>query len=131
MDGLKVAAAYSLPSFSLGFCGPRDKKSHKILADFIAGKTVSVNYVRKIFEKFEAAYQYYKLIAWKNKISDPLDDKVVSAFWVGNKLLDKVNDDDLKKLILSDFKNPGLLTDVQAKKKSKEVPKGAVPHHSF
>lgn len=131
MDGLKVAAFYSLPSFALGFCGPQDKRSRKTLSDFASGRTVLKKSVREIFEKFEAAYPYYKLIANNNDISDPLDERVVRAFWLGNDLLEKVNVSDIKNLILTDFCRPGLLTKTKAKEKSTKVPKGALPHHSF
>lgn len=131
MDGLKVAAFYSLPSYSLGFCGPQDTISRKNLAGFVSGENSSKREVRRIFEKFEAAYQYYKLIAKKNRIRDPLDDRVVRAFWVGNELLEKVTEEDIRKLILTDFCRSGLLTKLQAKEKANQVPKGAMPHHSF
>ena len=130
-SGLKTASAYSLPSFSLGFCGPQDAKSRKTLFNFVSGKGVPEAAVREIFEKFESAYGYYKLIAEKNNIADPLDEKVVKAFWVGNKLLEKVTQPDLQNLILTDFTRPGLLTKQQAKEKAAKVPRNAMPHHSF
>jgi len=116
--GLKVATAYSLPSFSLGFCGPQDKKSRKILSDYASGKPASEKAIRKIFEKFEAAYSYYKLIAKKNNILDPFDEKVLKAFWVGNRLLEQVSREDLQKLILTNFCRPGLLTKTEARIKA-------------
>jgi hydrogenase maturation factor len=128
---LKKAVSYSLPSFSLGFCGPQDKISRKILFDFAQGKNVSEDKVKNILSKFEAAYSYYKLIAQKNKIKDPLDEKVVEAFWVGNRLLEKISDSDLKKLILTQFSRPGLLTKEEAQKRAIRVSKGATAHHSF
>ena len=129
--GLKVATVYSLPSFSLGFCGPQDKTSRKTLSDYASGKSVSESAVREIFEKFEAAYRYYKLIAKKNNIADPLNEKVVKAFWVGNPLLEKVNGSDLRNLILTDFCRPGLLNEEEAKEKAEQVPDEARSHHSF
>ncbi|OGY24052.1 MAG: hypothetical protein A2172_00700 [Candidatus Woykebacteria bacterium RBG_13_40_15] len=131
MSGLKTAAVYSLPSYSLGYCGPQDAKSRKALIDYTTGKNVSEKAVRGIFEKFEAAYKYYQLIAKKNNITDPLDEKVVKAFWVGNSLLGKVDEKDLKNLILTGFTQPGLLTEEVASQRADQVPKGAVPHHSF
>ena len=131
MSGLKTAARYSLPSYSLGYCGPQDRKSRKALIDYTSGKAVSEKVVRATFEKFEAAYKYYQLIAKKNSISDPLDENVVKAFWVGNSLLDKVDEKDLKNLILSGFTQPGLLTKEVAAQRADQVPAGSVPHHSF
>lgn len=130
-SGLKIAAAYSLPSFALGFCGPQDTISRRDLLNLATGKKVSERKIREIFEKFESAYPYYRLIAQNNKISDPLDRRIVKAFWVGNRLLEKVNQADLQNLILTDFCEPGLLTKQQAKEKAAKVPKGAIPHHSF
>ncbi len=131
MDGLRIAAVYSLPSYFLGFCGPQDKKSRKILNDFVSGKQVSKKTVKGVFEKFEASYHYYKLIARKNNIPDPFNERVVRAFWLGNSLLEKVGKEDLRKLILTDFCRPGLLTKARAEEKAAEVPKESLPHHSF
>ena len=39
---------------------------------------------------FEGAWPYLQLIAAANRIDDPLDPRVVDAYWVGNGLLDKV-----------------------------------------
>ena len=130
-SGLKIAAYYSLPSFSLGFCGPQDKTSRKTLYNFAVGKPVSENSVREIFKTFEAAYSYYKLIASKNNITDPLDKQIVKAFWVGNSLLEKVTGNDLKKMILTEFTKPGLLSQEEVSKKVKKIPLAAKPHHSF
>ncbi len=129
--GLKTAAVYSLPSFSLGFCGPQDETSRKTLSNYASGKPASEKAVREIFEKFEAAYRYYELIAKKNTIADPLNEKVVKAFWVGNPLLEKVNGSDLRNLILTHFCRPGLLTKKEAEEKAAQVPDKARPHHSF
>jgi len=131
MQGLKKAVFYSLPSFALGFCGPQDKQSRKTLFDFAEGKKIDGRKVREILSKFEAAYRYYSLIAKKNKISNPFDKKVVEAFWIGNRLLEKVNGSDLKKMILNDFSRPGLLTKNEARKRAKSVPNNATAHHSF
>jgi hypothetical protein len=131
MSGLKTASRYSLPSYSLGYCGPQDRKSRKALLDYTTGKNISEKVVRSIFGKFEAAYEYYQLIAKKNNIADPLDEKVVKAFWVGNSLLDRVDEQDLKNLILTGFMQPGLLSKEVAAEKAAQVPAGSVPHHSF
>lgn len=118
MLGLKLAAIYSYPPCKLGFCGTKIKNASKILADFIQGKKISLAKVRRVLENFEASYFYYQLIARANGIKDPFDYKVVEAYWLGNKLLDKVKTTDLKKLVLNKFVGPGLLSK-------------AKPHHSF
>lgn len=82
-------------------------------------------------EKFQGAYSYYELIAKSNKIKDPLDEKVIKAYWIGNDLLEKVKTEDLRKMIARDFSKPGLLSKKAALKKAKEIPEGSKPHHSF
>lgn len=129
--GLKLAVRYSLPSCRLGFCGPRDQASQKVLHDFATGKKVSAVKVRKILERFEAMYPYLKLIASSNQISDPFDGQIVKAFWVGNELLDNVKVEDLHRLIVTTFIGPGLLSREEAEKRVAQIPNGAVPHHSF
>ncbi len=89
MPGLRLAALYGIKPFLLGFCGPQDTKNKKILLNFLNNKGTSIKEVRKILEQFEGAYPYYKIIAKKNGIKDPFNIRVVRAYWVGNKLLEK------------------------------------------
>jgi len=131
MSGLKTAVSYSLPSYQLGFCGPQEAKSKKVLLDFVAGKKVEEGLVKEALTKFEAPYPYFKLIAKSNGIPNPFDERVVRAMWVGNELLDKVKTGDLRKLIRTEFAKPGLLSPKEADARAKKVLHGAVPHHSF
>lgn len=130
-EGLKLAVRYSLPSCRLGFCGPRGRASQKTLHDFVSGKKVEEEKVRKILGKFEAVYPYLHLIATSNQIKDPFNERVVRAYWVGNELLDRVKTSDLRKAILTDFTKPDLLSKENAKKRASQIKKGMVPHHSF
>lgn len=130
-EGLKLAIRYSLPSCRLGFCGPHDQASQKTLHDFVSGKKVEEEKVRKILEKFEAMYPYLRLIASSNQISDPFDEQVVKAFWVGNELLERVGVGTLRQLIMTNFVKPGLLSKEEAEKRAIQIPEGMVPHHSF
>lgn len=129
--GLKLAVHYSLPSCQLGFCGPRDRANQKTLHDFVSGKKVEEEKVRRILEKFEAMYPYLRLIASSNQISDSFDEQVVKAFWVGNKLLERVKTGDLQQLIVIEFSKHGLLSESEAKRRASQIKKGMVPHHSF
>lgn len=131
MSGFKIAISYSLPSFQLGFCGPQEAKSRKILLDFAAGKKVDLEKVKEALMKFEAPYPYFKLIAKSNDTEDPFDERVVKAMWVGNKLLDNIKTEDLRASIRTEFTKPGLLSKKEAERRAAKVPDGAVPHHSF
>src|SRR4029079_7379242 len=46
--------------------------------------------VRDLATGFEGAYPYLQLIAQANGIADPLDERVVEAYWLGSELLDRV-----------------------------------------
>ena len=130
-DGLKLAVQYSLPPCQLGFCGPREEKNRKLLVEFAKGRKIPPSEVRRVLERFEAMYPYLRLIARGNGITDPLDERVVRAFWVGNEMLEKVAVDDLRRLITTDFVGPGRLSKEEAERRAMAVPDGAVPHHSF
>ncbi|OGZ17526.1 MAG: hypothetical protein A2Z78_01545 [Candidatus Nealsonbacteria bacterium RBG_13_36_15] len=131
MSGLKIAALYGIKPHTLGFCGPQEKSASRLILSYLSGKKISGKKIRKIFEKFEGAYSYYKLIAKANKIKDPFDERVVMAYWIGNSLLDKVSTRKLREMIIRKFSRPGLLSKKLAKEKAEKIPKGAKPHHSF
>ncbi len=126
-SGLKLAALYGLIPNELRFCGPRQR----LLRKFIKGK-ITATQILPVLKQFEAAYSYYQLIAQKNKIkTGPFNKKVVEAYWIGNKLLNKITADDLRELIIEKFSKPGLLSKEAAVAKAKRIPANAKPHHSF
>ena len=53
---------------------------------------------------FEGAWPYLTLIAGANRIADPLDPRVVEAYWVGNELLDPVRPADLARHVDDRFR---------------------------
>lgn len=131
MLGLRLASIYGLPPCALGFCGRGIKAAPHILADYLSGKKITQSKIIKAHKGFEAAYKYYQLIAKINGIANPLDYRVVEAYWLGNSLLDKANQKDLQKLVLTDFCQADLLSRQAAKKRASKIPPNAKPHHSF
>jgi hypothetical protein len=130
MSGLKVAASFGRTPNTLGFCGPQALDEQKALREYLYyGKDIAR--AKKVMSKFEGAYSYYLLIAKKNNIRDPFDERVVNAYWIGNNLLEKVNTEDLKKMVLRRFTKPGLLSKEEALKRIEKIPNSAKPHHSF
>lgn len=129
-SGLKLAVAYGLAPNRLGFCGPQEKENRRKIDDYLENK-IADSKIKAVLKRFEAAYSYLELIARKNNIADPFSYEVVEAFWVGNKLLDKVNGRDLKEMVLTKFTKPGLLSKKQARIRLKLIPKNSRPHHSF
>lgn len=130
ISGFKIAALFGFRPHYLGLCGPTQARQQKLLQKFLQGK-ITVAKMRPVFRKFLSAYSYYKLIARSNKIKNPFDEKVVSAYWIGNELLDKVKTGDLRQMIAKEFGGPGLLPKKIAIEKAGVIPHGSKPHHSF
>jgi hypothetical protein len=79
-------ARYAYGPNRLGYCGPD-------AADELLGEAAEGGDLRRIRELatgFEGAYPYLELIARSNGIADPLDERVVEAYWLGSDLLDRV-----------------------------------------
>jgi hypothetical protein len=86
IPGLLLFARYAYAPNRLGYCGPDD---HQSLFGYLTENTVDEGLAR-LAERFEGAYPYLRLIAQANGISDPFNRDVVEAYWVGNRLLDRV-----------------------------------------
>jgi hypothetical protein len=85
--GPLLFARYALPPNTLGYCGPDEARS---LLEHVREGVVDPDLVR-LERAFEGAYPYLSMIAAQNGIADPLDRRVVEAYWVGNELLDGVD----------------------------------------
>lgn len=131
MRGIRIAALYGFYPHRFGFCGLQKNSAKKILLDYLSGKKISEQKIRKILETFRGSFSYYKLIAKSNGIKDSFDEKVVKAYWLGNQLLEKVPIDSLKEMIVKEFSGPGLLSKKIAEKKANEIPLTSRAHHSF
>lgn len=123
-DGPLLFARYAYPPNALGYCGPNDARA---LLDY-ASAGASDEGLRRLAHGFEGAWPYLRLIAAANAILDPLDARVVDAYWIGNRLLDRVD-----RQMLATF-----LEDSFARRAGKQAPllstlvrAGALPHHNF
>ena len=74
---------YAYPPNRLGYCGPEDVEA--LVAYGVSG--VSDPGLRQLVTAFEGAFPYLELIAAAAGIRDPLDRRVVEAYWIGNRLL--------------------------------------------
>jgi hypothetical protein len=76
-------ARFAYPPNSLGYCGTDE---HRTLLEYAAAEVVDPD-LRALARGFEGAWPYLELIAAANRIADPLDRRVVEAYWLGNELL--------------------------------------------
>ncbi|MGA2521841.1 MAG: DUF6390 family protein [Acidimicrobiales bacterium] len=88
--GPVLFARYAYPPNALGYCGPADP-------DGLLG-AVDQGDLEELSQRaasFTGAWPYLRAIAGANGIADPLDRRVVDAYWVGNPMLDAVGEEDL------------------------------------
>lgn len=80
-SGPVLFARYAYPPNRLGLCGPADAPA--LLHGAAAGADGEL---RELARGFEGAYPYLQLIAGENHLEDPLDERVVDAYWLGSAL---------------------------------------------
>jgi hypothetical protein len=81
-SGTRLFARYAYPPNALGYCGP-EGASVLLRADATAEIAARAR-------AFQGAWAYLEFIARSADIADPLDARVVEAYWIGNDLLDRV-----------------------------------------
>ncbi|HXY44823.1 MAG TPA: DUF6390 family protein [Acidimicrobiales bacterium] len=121
--GASLFARFAYPPNSLGLCGPDDPEA--LLEQAADGGEGHV--LRGLARGFEGAWPYLELIADANGIDDPLDARVVEAYWIGNGLLEGVSRASLRALVHGRFL-PGLDA---GRRQRGELDPGACPHHNF
>lgn len=122
--GPLLFARYAYPPNSLGYCGADETRT--LLEYGSAGASDAG--LAELARTFEGAWPYLTLIASANRIADPLDPRVVEAYWVGNELLDRVEPGALARHVDERFRGRiGRATE----RLVDTVAAGAVPHHSF
>ena len=77
-------ARYAFPPNELGYCGPDDAVA---LFEYGASAVVDGG-LRQLVQAFDGAWPYLQLIAGAHGLEDPLDTRVVEAYWLGGPLLD-------------------------------------------
>lgn len=125
MEGPQLFLRYAFKPNSLGYCGGDDNRA---LFEYGLYGCIDQGLV-ELECQFDGAFPYLQLIARANGMDDPLDPRVVEAYWIGNRLLDRV---DMGSLFMS------LEERFRGRARPKEwgwlvskVPAGARPYHGF
>jgi hypothetical protein len=84
-SGPVLFARYAYGPNRFGYCGPDD--ADELLEAGAAGQD---RVLRALARRFEGAYPYLELIARSAGLPDPLDRRVVEAYWLGSPLLERV-----------------------------------------
>jgi hypothetical protein len=122
--GPLLFARYAYPPNAQGYCGAPDSD---LLLDYGAKGFVDSELIR-IAQSFRGAWPYLSLIAEVTGLGDPLDHRVVEAYWVGNRLLDRIDTATFARSLERRFRasaGPGW------SRLAEVVPAGGRPHHSF
>jgi hypothetical protein len=133
--GPLLFARYAYPPNELGYCGP--DASRELLERADAATTRGLpddGGLRRQARGFEGAWPYLELIAHANGLADPLDRRVVEAYWVGNDLLRQVRPAALGDCLEDRFRPRGRLVWTGLADVVSGAAQGsgrAVPHHSF
>ena len=122
--GAVLFARYAYPPNALGYCGPGDPE--RLLGAATQGG--DLRELSALACQFEGAWPYLQLIAAATGLNDPLDARVVNAYWLGNPLLERIPvtllltslDERFERRTRQDFTS--IATAVLA---------GGIPHHSF
>jgi uncharacterized protein DUF6390 len=123
-DGVTLHAKHALMPNNLGYCGPDE--NGKIL-EHLHGASPSESLLTTLKE-FEAAYPFIRMIA-KSTGKDPFDYEVTEAYWIGNRLLERVEPTQFYEFA---HRGPAShLSKEAAKTIFREVGPSAKPHHTF
>ncbi len=114
--GALLFARYAYPPNALGYCGPPG-------AEVMLSSDATEEIERRA-RRFEGAWAYLQVIAECSEITDPLDERAVEAYWVGNDLLDRVDPARLVVRLSELFRG-------QIGGTWREASARARPHHSF
>ena len=100
-SGPVLFARYAFGPNRLGLCGPEDWRSllelgaaagSEATVGLTAAQAQEIDHgLRDLAAGFEGAYPYLELIAAAHAIEDPMDLRVVDAYWIGNGLSDRVD----------------------------------------
>jgi hypothetical protein len=122
--GALLFARYAYPPNALGYCGADENRA---LLDYGEAGIADGGLV-ELARSFEGAWPYLELIAGANGIADPLDARVVEAYWVGSRLLERVDSRRFANHLDERFRRrAGRAWDSLAT----TIPDGGVPHHDF
>ena len=87
VPGPVLFARYAFPPNSHGFCGPDD---HTAFFEYgVAG--ADDRGLRALSQQYAGAWPYLQLIGEATGLHDPLDRRVVEAYWVGSPRLEQVD----------------------------------------
>lgn len=122
---------YALMPNQLNLCGPNNQAN--ILEFYLSlqkqPKLIASLY--HMFEEFNTLYPYLKLIAKCNNYQEPLSEKIVEAYWLGNDALTKVTPRDYYNYLKDELEQKKKLNPREYDNFTKKFNTEVLPHHNF
>ena len=127
IDGVARCARYAFGPNRLHLCGPDINR--EVLAYVNEG--ISDQGLNNILKNFQTLFPYLQQIASANRIKDPLDNRVVEAYWLGNSLLNMVPPKTFYKHLTGNLHLDKRLNAKTFTRLKDKLSLGALMHHSF
>jgi hypothetical protein len=124
-DGVALAARFSLATSRREFCGPTGA-AESLFATAVSGARSGES--RSALLRFEALAPYLEALGARHGL-DPLDARVVEAYWIGNDLLEGFDRSDFERL-LDRLTTRGLPRSI-ARRLREHLPSHPLAHHAF
>lgn len=115
-----------MPNF-YGYCGP-DK--NRLLFEYVIHHQADGG-LADIIKEFEVLYPYLEFISKSNKISNPFEEKVIEAYWLGNELLNNLTPLRFREFFDSKLKAKKKLEPLKYNKLIEKIYGGGFPFHNF
>jgi hypothetical protein len=124
IDGPTMFARFAYPPNELGYCGPDD---HAALLQYAASSVADPG-LAQLARGFAGAWPYLELIARETGVAQPLDRRVVEAYWLGSGLLHRVEMSSFGRALFDRFRSRA---GSGWNHLAEAIPVGALPTHSF
>jgi len=118
-------ARYAYPPNERGSCGPPQSGT---LFEYSVSAVVDPG-IGLLARQFAGAWPYLEFIAGVSGIPDPLDVRVVEAYWIGNRLLPRIDMATFGNALMDRFRRQMGATSWSHL--AEAIPAGVTPHHSF
>lgn len=125
--GLLLCSRYALPPNWLQYCGGDNPQ--EILA-YNQEQMADLGLV-KLLKEFQTMYPYLQMIAAANQIPNPLDYRVVEAYWLGNELLKNITKNSLYNFLIDDLLLKKKIKSKHWQGLNDKIISNPLPHHSW
>ncbi|MBP9749729.1 MAG: hypothetical protein KBD21_03285 [Candidatus Pacebacteria bacterium] len=126
MDGVLRCSRYAFGPNRLHFCGP---DANREIWDYVNAGYTDFG-LQKLLKGFEALYPYLQHIAVENHLTDPLDPRVVEAYWLGNELLAHIEQRALHRHLTDTFRMQEKFPGAPYRLLESRIGHGLLPNHN-